>query len=446
MKKILFTLLAATFALGGCQNDDGGNGSIPGNGNGNGGGGEETPATLDDLKPNTLVLNGEELPLAKIFVEDYSGVVMVTATSVAEAESFDWIIDNGAEYVQMLAIPGLCNREFDPMTETEIFSLFSTYAEAPLMDGVGPGVTEALESGRCRLDFDGETGEMFLDLKLADGSTIAARAAGAFVGTAPDENIIERNGDKKPLRASFYSVEDGMGLFYFTPAEIDYFEEIDLASYYVLLMVDESLIDSGETVDVNNSSAFFEIYYVDNLSGDMQIVSAEDPAGAQGTFSIARLDGADSFAASMSMTFSEELSVSLVFEGACKDMYAEPEKANEFVFDGEASPIASVVIDQRPADLWVVWLSAQSGVETAEAMEAADAVKISAPEAAFSGEPVGFSTYKNMSIAFRGTEWNYGNGSLGTLTASIDEGTITLEFTNYDNLKGYYTGPAVIVQ
>lgn len=454
MKKILFALLAAAVALGSCQDDDGtGNGNEP---KPEPGGGEvvETPVSLDDLKANTLVMNGEETPFAKIFVDEYSGYIMVTATTVAEAESFDWLVDNGAEYVQLLAIPSLFNREFDVMTETDSFSLFSTYEAAPIFDGVAPGVTEALESGRARFDFDGTNAEIFLELKLADGRTISARAAGTYAGEAVEENSIECNGDKKPLRASFYAIEDGMGMFYFTPADVEYAEEMfNLATYYVVLSVDESLIN-GLTVDLSEpSSKYYEIYYVDNMTGNMLYFTSDDTAGATGSFSIKQLDTPSSFAAELSVNFpegfSEEfpaaVSVALSFEGESKDMYAEPEKANEFTYEGETLPIESVVVDTT-SELWTVWLSTQSGVDTVEAMESADAVKITAPEEAFSGEGVGFSTYKTISFAYDGQVWNYDSGALGTLTATLDGTTLTLDFTNYDNLKGYFNGEAVVIK
>lgn len=454
MKKILFALLAAAVALGSCQDDDGtGNGNEP---KPEPGGGEvvETPVSLDDLKANTLVMNGEETPFAKIFVDEYSGYIMVTATTVAEAESFDWLVDNGAEYVQLLAIPSLFNREFDVMTETDSFSLFSTYEAAPIFDGVAPGVTEALESGRARFDFDGTNAEIFLELKLADGRTISARAAGTYAGEAVEENFIECNGDKKPLRASFYAIEDGMGMFYFTPADVEYAEEMfNLATYYVVLSVDESLIN-GQTVDLSEpSSKYYEIYYVDNMTGNMLYFTSDDTAGATGSFSIKQLDTPSSFAAELSVNFpegfSEEfpaaVSVALSFEGESKDMYAEPEKANEFTYEGETLPIESVVVDTT-SELWTVWLSTQSGVDTVEAMESADAVKITAPEEAFSGEGVGFSTYKTISFAYDGQVWNYDSGALGTLTATLDGTTLTLDFTNYDNLKGYFNGEAVVIK
>lgn len=67
MKKILFALLAAAVALSSCQDDDGNaNGNEPKPGPGEE---VETSQALDDLKANTLVMNGEETPFAKIFVD-----------------------------------------------------------------------------------------------------------------------------------------------------------------------------------------------------------------------------------------------------------------------------------------------------------------------------------------------------------------------------------------
>lgn len=447
MKKFLFALMAITVAFASCQKDDNDGGNDNG-GNGNEGGGNgsdtEQTVTLEDLTSGMLVINGEQTPLTGIFVDEYSGYMMVTMTDVAGAESFDWLVENEAEYVQILVLPSLCNREFDVMTETDGFALYSTYASAPLFEGAGPGFTEAIESGSCRFDFDGTNAEAFIDLKLADGSTIAVRGAGVFEGTKPEENYIERNGDKDALRAAFYSVEDGLGYFYFTPADIDYFEEIEMASYYVVLLVDESLID-GRTVDIATESSYFEVYYVDNATGDMIIGAAGDTAGVEGTFSISRLDSEASFAASASIAFSENISVSLTFSGECTDMYAEPAKENAFVFDDVKTPIASVVVDTT-SELWNIWLSGESGVETVEGMQSADALRITAPEEAFSGKPVGLSTYKTIEFAYGDSVWNYDNGAFGTLTVSLDGETLNLDFTNYENLNGYYSGPAVVIK
>lgn len=447
MKKFLFALMAIAVAFASCQKDDndGGNDN-GGNGNEGGGNGSDTEQTvaLEDLTSGMLVINSEQTPLTGIFVDEYSGYMMVTMTDVAGAESFDWLVENEAEYVQILVLPSLCNREFDVKTETDGFALYSTYASAPLFEGAGPGFTEAIESGSCRFDFDGTNAEAFINLKLADGSTIAVRGAGVFEGTKPEENYIERNGDKDALRAAFYSVEDGLGYFYFTPADIDYFEEIEMASYYVVLLVDESLID-GRTVDIATGSSYFEVYYVDNATGDMIIGAAGDTAGVEGTFSISRLDSEASFAASASIAFSENISVSLTFSGECTDMYAEPAKENAFVFDDVKTPIASVVVDTT-SELWNIWLSGESGVETVEGMQSADALRITAPEEAFSGEPVGLSTYKTIEFAYGDSVWNYGNGAFGTLTVSLDGETQNLDFTNYENLNGYYSGPAVVIK
>lgn len=447
MKKFLFALMAITVAFASCQKDDNDGGNDNG-GNGNEGGGNgsdtEQTVTLEDLTSGVLVINSEQTPLTGIFVDEYSGYMMVTMTDVAGVESFDWLVENEAEYVQILVLPSLCNREFDVMTETDGFALYSTYASAPLFEGAGPGFTEAIESGSCRFDFDGTNAEAFINLKLADGSTIAVRGAGVFEGTKPEENYIERNGDKDALRAAFYSVEDGLGYFYFTPADIDYFEEIEMASYYVVLLVDESLID-GRTVDIATESSYFEVYYVDNATGDMIIGAAGDTAGVEGTFSISRLDSEASFAASASIAFSENISVSLTFSGECTDMYAEPAKENAFVFDDVKTPIASVVVDTT-SELWNIWLSGESGVETVEGMQSADALRITALEEAFSGEPVGLSTYKTIEFAYGDSVWNYDNGAFGTLTVSLDGETLNLDFTNYENLNGYYSGPAVVIK
>lgn len=433
--RMAMTAFAIAAVMVSCQKTDNGNPDD---------GGETTG--LEALKENTVTVNGTDKTLTGVFVDEFSGYIMITATDAPGAESFNWLYENEAEYIQILVLPSLCNKEFDVLTETDSFSIFSTYKDAPLVDGVGTGFTEGLESGLCRVNFDGENAEMFADLKLSDGSTISVRGAGKFSGEAPNESYIDRNGDKDPLRAAFYSVESGTAMFYFTPADIEYFEEIDVASYYVAVIIDEEMLSSGQTIDINSTTENFQIYYVDNLNEEMAIIGTDKTNGATGTFSIAKLAGEAEFAATMDIDFSAKLSISLDFSGVCTDMYAVPEKENEFTYDGVTSAIASALVDTS-AEPWVIWLSSESGVTTVEGMQSADAVKITAPEEAFSGEPVGFSTYKEtLSFAYKGIEWNYNNDAIGTLTASLDGTTLSVEFTNYGNLNGYYSGEAVVIK
>ena len=108
MKKFLFALMAITVAFASCQKDDNDGGNDNG-GNGNEGGGNgsdtEQTVTLEDLTSGMLVINGEQTPLTGIFVDEYSGYMMVTMTDVAGAESFDWLVENEAEYDSGAAEP-----------------------------------------------------------------------------------------------------------------------------------------------------------------------------------------------------------------------------------------------------------------------------------------------------------------------------------------------------
>lgn len=455
MKKIKFwRLTAAIFtAIALClsctpnlnpgDNDNNGNNNNDNDNDNN----EVTEVKLEDLKENTLTIGDTERALTAIFVNEYSGYLVVTATDAEGAESFDWIIDNNAEYVQLLVIPSLYNKEFDVMTESEVFSIFSTYKDAPLADGAGPGATDGLKSGKCRMNFDGTNAEMFASIVLADSTTVSFRGKGILEGEKPTENSITRNDDTKPLRATFYSIEDGMGMFYFTPADIQYFEEIDLASYYVCIMVDESAIDGSE-IDINDPDAkYVGIYYVDNAMEESSVIEPGATEGAAGKFSISRTnDSESSFNATFDVKFSENLSISFEFTGEMTDMWAVPEKKNEFEYNGETSEISSVVVDCS-AEPWVIWLSAKDNVSTVEDMASANPIKITAPSEAFSGEPVGFSTYKEtLSFEYDGNVWNFENGSMGTLTATLEGTILTVDFTNYEGFKGYFNGECIIIE
>lgn len=402
---------------------------------------------LDDLKPETFVVNGTEIPVGKAFLEEYAGYMMLTVTPDADAESFDWIYENDAEYFQVIVLPSLCNREFDVMTETEAFTISSTLDGAQLATGIAPGVYDDVESGTCRLDFENPEGEVFARLTLADGSTLAVRASATMTGTTPAaENYITRNGEKKPLRAAFYYLEDGMAMLYFTPGDIDYFEEIENTTYYVILMTDDANM-TGNPIDIASTDKTYQVFLIDNLTGDVDFIQTGIPEGATGTFSIAQSGSdAEHFTAEAEITFGSGNSIAVEFDGKCKSIEEVPEEPNEFIYNGETYPINSVVVDTR-SEPCSIWLSAEEGIETVEDIQDAAPVHITAPSEAFTGEGVGFSTYKET-LAFEhdGRIWNYGNGDSGTLIVSLDGEDLQLDFNTYGELKGHYQGTATVLK
>ena len=65
-----------------------------------------------------------------------------------------------------------------------------------------------------------------------------------------------------------------------------------------------------------------------------------------------------------------------------------------------------------------------------------------APATFFDGNARGFSQSADLTVSYEGVTYSKANGYSGTFTALYDESgeTLSLSFTNYDNLELSYAG------
>ena len=403
----------------------------------------EPPVTGPEYPENdmTIVLDGESIPVAKAFLETFSGYFMFTATPDASAESYEDILERGLDYVQALLLPGQLVKDLE-VSESGVIVYGSIE---------GLALDPYSVTGTGRLDYDEVSGEGTLKLALvnADGAEIGVNATAVMSTPAPDDNTISVDGVSQPVRAAFYLAEGGVTALYFTSAAVDTFDEMaeSAVDYFCIMVPDSDL--TGEAIDLGNASEGTYLMYVNNANEE-QLEAVTGDAGVSASYSLKKT-GDEEYAAVVSVSFADGTEVSVDFEGSCVSVDYVPEIPNEFTYDGMTESIQSALVDSSDPDIWHIWLSSTGGLEEPGEFEdpSSESIHITAPAKAFNGEPCGFSTYKELlKFEYAGQTWTYkeGDSAVGTLTVSLEDGYLTVDFTNYDNFSGHYSGPAVVVE
>ena len=401
----------------------------------------------------TFVVDGEESAVGTAAVENFEGYVMFTVTPEPDAGLFNDIYDAGFDYIQVLILPQYLNQDLDVMSESVTIYGWRSSDETYL--SISPdGGRDLLTSGAVRIDGSETDGEytLYMRLDFVGGHYVGVHASGIMTGDAPGEgSTISVNGDTKPVRASFYLVEDGLAMLYFTSAEVYYFDEMmDNAASWFSVTVDESVLGAGE-IDITSTDAYFMLYYMDNMTGEALYIDPETLQGGSGTINVSR-DSSDPehFTAEVSAAFGNGTEIVVEFDGSCVSVDYVPEKPNELTYMDVTAPIESVLVDKSNGGLWEIWVSWTAGLETVSEFEADEALHITAPEEAFNcGYGVGFSTFKDtMKFEFgsRTWQWQEDGSVLGTLEVYLEGDQMTLDFTTYGDLSGHYAGTAIIVE
>lgn len=402
-------------------------------------------------EPMTFTVDGVSSPVGTAAVENYDGYVMFTVTPQPDAGLFSDIYDAGYDYIQLLLLPGYLNEELDVLDSPAVIYGWRS-SDGTVLSITPDGGRGLLESGTVRIDFDGASGDytLYMHLDFAAGPEVGVHAVGQMTGEAPEEgSTISINGDVKPVRASFYIVEDGTVMLSFTSAEVYYFDEmVENAVRWFSVSVDESLLGAGD-IDISSEDSYFMLCLMDNMTGEFLMAESGMPDGASGVLNVSR-DASDPehFTVSVSVAFGNGTTVVVDFDGPCVSADYVPEEPNELTYMGVTETIESVLVDKTGGALWEIWVSTESGLDTVADFECAGSVHITVPEAAFNyGDAVGFSTFKDtMKFEYDGKTWQYdGGNTLGSLEVSLDGDQIALDFTTYGDLSGHYEGTAVIV-
>ena len=424
MKRLFYMLLAAVaFLAVSCQD------SLPPV--------IEDPVTVPDSKPepepdpesqpeqeaNSYILEGSTTAFASVELSNLGEYICIAATPVDGINSFEAIFEQ-EEFFYVAISPLLNGKEFDLMTEQNLYTVMSTL-DGAYLESVAPSMKEEIKAGKCLFDYKDGKAEVMLTLTLNDGRTLAAKMEAEEQGIVVNENIFAIAGDEKPLRTAFYLKENGLTTLYLTPAGIEFFEDISITTYYAYIILEDSQCH-GRTLNVSDIVA---VGYGDNFN---EIYMDSREVEAEGTLRVASdTEDAAHYQVYADVTVAGT-TVKLRFDGNAIDANAKEVVQNEVTYSGKVYAITAVYLDE-----------ASSSENTCAVMihtEKDDVVKISLPTSFLDGKAHGFSQSPDLYIEYDGQVYSKASGYSGTVTVGLDGDTLSIEATNYNNLKITYEG------
>ena len=400
---------------------------------GNGEGGDGT-----ELKANTYSVDGVVGSFESVEVMMVGENISIVATPDKGVTSAEKILEC-ENYLFASVGPLLVGKEFDIKAENRLFTFISTLVEAPLAT-VAPGEADEITSGKAKFVYENDVLVVKAEMTLVSGKVFKFHAQAEY-SVVVNQNTIARGNEEKPLRAAFYSETGNTTTLVFTPANIDYFEELEDASWYMVITVSNNLV-SGSNIDVKNLGAndTFEFSVVDNVrkSKSFSIVYGfSDMSEVEGAFKIAK-KGEGEYLVDIDMVI-KDVAYKANFDGECISEHKEQEvKTNYFIYNGEESAATGATLT-KGASVWSVEIVASNGKSAV----------LAAPRSFFEqGGTYGFSQSSLFKVICDGVTYNKENGSSGTVTLQYDDQNkmLTIDFTNYNNLQFNYSGVVTLVE
>lgn len=390
-------------------------------------------------RENCYTINGTEQlfpSIAFMMLGENPAIVASPRMGLGSGEE----ILNSGDYFYAAVNPTLNGMEFDIMTESSPFTIMSTLKGA-LLECVAPEMTEEVRAGKATFTIEDNKAYFIANLTLLDGTEFAVNIAVEAKGEIViNENIISRGDERKPLRTAFYMNEEGMTYLYFTPAGIDYAEELEIATWYMYLMVDDRFV-SGQTTEISSSTlsgSNFCFGVMDNLNeNNSWAITSDDLGGAEGSFLLKR-NGEGNYTTLLNITYGS-VEYTVTFEGDCISCYDAPVvETNYILYNGEKKNLSAATIDATDSSVWSISFAVNGGTTATATI----------PSNFLDGNARGFSQSPNLTVSYGGETFSKANGHSGTVTALLDEEALTLEFsfTNYKNCEISYSGAVTIHQ
>ena len=391
-----------------------------------------------ELKANTYSVDGVVGAFNSVSVMMVGENISIVATPDKSLTSGEAILECG-NYLFASVGPLLVNEEFDIKTESRLFTFISTLADAKLAT-VAPGKTNEITSGKAEFIYENDILVVKAKMTLVSGKVFEFHAKAEYA-VKVNENTIARGSEEKPLRAAFYSESGNTTTLVLTPANIDYFEELEDASWYMHLTVSNNLI-SGSNIDVTKLGAndTFEFGVVDNVRSSKSfsiVYGVSDMSNVEGSFNIAKKNEAE-YSINIDIIVAD-VAYKANFEGECISEHKQQEvKTNYFIYNG-TEYVATGATLTKGESVWSVEVAASNGMSAT----------LNAPQSFFvQGGTYGFSQSQSFTVVCEGVTYSKANGSSGTVTLQYDDQNkaITIDFTNYDNLQFNYSGSAAVVE
>lgn len=437
MKKFRFLLqtaavMAALAAVWSCEKTeepkDKGEQQRPGNNNGN---------VNPEFKDNSYRIQNEVIAFESIAVSMVDDNICVAASPESGFTEVEDMMNSDCEYFYAAINPLLLGIEFNLKEEKSLFTVISTISGAKLQEVTSEN-NEEIKEGKCRITYAEDELNLSAIITLADDTTIELLIK-TKAELSINQNIIGRGDERKVLRTVFYKEQNETTYLFMTPANISYFSELSVATWYMYLAVPSKLAD-GKEVNISEMSAGSNFMFgiVDNVNAENSI-EITDTGVLQGSFTINN-DGKEAYQITVSFT-ADGIQYSARFNGngISADKEAPVEVKEEFFkYDGTEQVIESAELI-KGEETWRLALNLDNGKKAVVTMSQSSWVK---------GGVFGFSQDKNMSVAYDGTTYSKANGHSGTLTVYLDEeaGTVETEFTNYSGLEFYYKGRYTVTE
>ena len=378
---------------------------------------------VDTLKENSYRLDDETYTFQSVAVSNLGENIAIAATPSKDVNDFQSIFEQD-EYFYVAVSPLLNGSEFDLMTETGLYTVISTL-EGAYLETVAPSMIEEIQEGKCSFNYADNKAVVTISITLADGAKLEVSMSAEEAGIIVNENIFSIDGNDKPVRTAFYQREDGMTAIYLTPAGIDFFEDLEIVTYYAYIILEDSQCH-GKTLSVNDIVA---AGYVDNVNS--LVVDSNDTETTGILNVLADQDDPAHFVVSADLNLGGS-TLKLRFDGTAIDALVKETVRNELIYEGQPYEIEAAYLDMKQNDSGTYTLSLKT--------ERGDYLRITMPEGFFDGNAYGFSQSPDFYIEYDGQVYSKALGSSGTARVSLGEGTIEVEATNYENIEVTYVG------
>lgn len=384
---------------------------------------EHTDDPAPQLGDDSYMLDGKEGKFSSVHVSNLGEYICIAATPEGGVADFNAIFQQD-EFFYVAVSPLLIGKEFDLMTEDALFTVMSTLNGA-FLESVAPSMREEITEGRCIFNYADGKAEVEIRLVMADGTSLQARLSAEDAGIVVNENIFEIGGVEKPVRTAFHLREDGTTAVYLTPAGIEYFDELEITTYYAYLILDDSQCN-GKVLDVND---IISAGYADNFNG---LVFDSSQTRTSGTVSVTSdpLDPAH-FIVVADLDF-EGTTLKLRFDGTALDAKMSETVENRIIYEDVTYAISDVTLDETAKESGIYRILMNAGT--------AGTLIITLPTAFLDGKAHGFSQSPDLYIEFDGKTFSKAEGFSGTVTIGVEGDMMRMEVTNYDNLEITYKG------